>query len=139
MMDHATATATESAATPVTILAEDAACIIGCSYSHVIKLIHKKKLKAHKKGRAWVVCAADVHQAKESRMVTPRRRPSLRDERVDFSAHDEVELRVKVSRSKYQMLNAVLESKNQGDLYMFLTSKVEELNAKVMQSVNIAD
>jgi excisionase family DNA binding protein len=120
------------------IEAEDAAKILGCSYPHIINLIHQKKLKAQKLGKKWLVDAADVQRAKATHLVTPRPRKNKQLKLLNGEPNielgpDEVEIRIKMSKAKYQLLDLALKGKDQKNLKEHLESKVEELHAKIQK------
>jgi excisionase family DNA binding protein len=112
----------------------DAAKILGCSYPYIIHLIKNKKLKAKKEGKKWLVDADDVKRAKAQHLVTPRPRKnnvtnsSLRVENI---SPDEVEIRIKLPKIKYQLLDIALRGKDKKSLKEILEAKVDELHEKV--------
>lgn len=115
-----------------TMEAIDAAKLLGCSYPHLINLIHKKKLKAQKVGKCWFVDSQDVYRAKQTNLVSPRG-PRVKSNATPLGT-DEIEVRITLPRSKYHLVNLALEDKENLNLSQFLQGKVDELHDKIKET-----
>lgn len=51
---------------------DQAAKVLGCSYSHMINLLKSKKVKGQMKNKRWLVDSDDVYRAKSTGLVKPR-------------------------------------------------------------------
>jgi excisionase family DNA binding protein len=112
----------------------DAAKILGCSYPYIIHLIKNNKLKAKKEGKKWLVDADDVKRAKSQHQITPRpRKSNLTNLTAEAINQDEIEIRIKLPKIKYQMLDIALRGKDKKSLKEHLEAKVDELHEKVQK------
>jgi excisionase family DNA binding protein len=124
-----------------TIELEDAAKILGISYPHMSMLARQHKVKGEKVGKKWFIDASDIQRAKLTKLATPRPRKNkvnLLGEGVDALNQDEIEIRIKMPKAKFQMLDLALQGKDQKNLKQHLESKVEELHEKVQKHFAIA-
>jgi excisionase family DNA binding protein len=123
--------------------ANQAAQILGCAYSHVINLIHKKKFKAQKVGKAWMLDSDEVYKAKETGMVKGRAKklsgpgqvnipkpPSL----LSSSNSDSQEIRLTISREKFEIIKLAFKGKDK-TVVTYLNDQLEKLYQQVQEKL----
>lgn len=130
------------------VSASDAAEYLGCSYPHLIHLIKKNKLKAQKIRKQWFVDLNDLEKAKQTHLVTPRPKSGhvvTNQPKVVFSTehsikpeqNEDIEIRIKVSRSKYELINSVLVGGTEKTLKQTLELKIEEIFSSIQNQFKL--
>ena len=122
-----------------TMEAEDAARILGCSYPHISMLLRQGKIKGQKIGKKWFVDSTDVQRAKSTKLVTPRPRKNklnvLGADSVKELSSNEVEISIRLSKDKYQLLELALRGGSQKNLKQHLEDQTNDLFDKVQEQV----
>jgi excisionase family DNA binding protein len=121
-----------------TIDAEDAARLLNCSYPHISMLLRNGKIKGQKIGKKWFVDADDVKRAQVTHLVTPRPRKSKTNvlgNSVEFLGMDEVEIRIKMPKSQYQLLDMALQGKDNSTLKKHLETQASDLYEKLQKQM----
>ena len=132
------------------VSAYEAADYLGCSYPHLIHLIRKNKLRAQKIRKQWFVDLSDLERAKKTHLVNPRPkdgRTHSNEPKTVFtsngnesnlnSAADDIEIRLKLSRVKYELINAILVNGSNKTLKQVLEQKVDEMFSTVKNQFKI--
>jgi len=122
--------------------AQEAANVLGCSYSYIIQLIDKKKLKAQRiKGtRKWMLDADDVYSAKSSGLLSqPRKNSKVRSVAIPAEKQpqptDQTKIQVEIDKATFELLNTVLSNKGK-TIKSFILDHVNEAANKVKESLN---
>jgi excisionase family DNA binding protein len=119
-----------------TIDAEDAAKLLNCSYPHISMLLRNGKIKGQKIGKKWLVDADDVKRAQVTRLVTPRprkNRTNVLGNSVEFLGVDEVEIRIKMPKNQYQLLDMALQGNSKINVKQHLESHATDLFMKLQK------
>ncbi len=100
------------------VSAVEAAKYLGCSYSHLINLIHRKKIKAQRIERKWFVETGDLEHAKATRLISRPRSPvrviktAAEPLSVVKSAgtSDSVDIKLSLPRDKFELIKLACDS-----------------------------
>jgi excisionase family DNA binding protein len=122
------------------VSAHEAAEYLGCSYPHLIHLIRHNKLKAQKIRKQWFVDLPDLERAKATQLVTPRPRGDRQQVNGDglkvvytsngkspIKTNEEIEIRIKVDRNKYELINSALLNSSKRTLKQAIETRVDEI------------
>lgn len=93
--------------------------ILGCSYSYVIHLLHKKKIKGQRVNKRWLIDADDVYRSKGSVMTNNRAKP-VKTLPIPIQENI-VKVEISLPREVFSLLNVVFSANNKN-----MTSYLED-------------
>lgn len=112
--------------------ADEAQKVLGCSYSTIIGLINRKKIKAQKYEGSWFLDADEVYKAKETKLVVPRIR------KVEATIQNTTEVSkiyLELPKDKVKMLELLFSQKN-SSLSAYLLTQINKLIDQVNKSLS---
>ncbi len=111
----------------------DAVKLIGCSYSHLIDIIKRKKVKAQKIEGQWWVDYDDANRYKT--VFRPRMKSNKLTEIKPSVTLKSVEIKIEIEKDKLDLLALVL-AKQDKSVPKYLNEKITELLQRIEASLS---
>lgn len=110
--------------------------VMGCSRTHLQRLVNHKKIKSQRLNGSLWLDADDVYKAKEH-FIPRKRKPKDPNAPVDTtpSKGSHVTLKLEIERERYELMTLALKKKNKTVLN-FIDERLSELYKRVEESLN---
>lgn len=117
-----------------TISAEDASKYLGVSYSHLINLIHAKKVRAQKKERSWRVEHSDLERFKSGMRPRSSKVRLVPVAPSNSPSGDTTDIKLTLPREKFELIKLACQSTDK-TIVGILNEKLDSVYNQIKQNL----